>query len=1249
MAKNVNHIQHVRSSALEENLPKLPNASALLEGELAVNYAADKEVLATKNSSGEVITFSSDKYYTEKKLGDLFSGDTTVTDVILDNEQVIATALNDLNSRKLDASAYTPTDLSNYYTKSETYSKTEVDNLIPSVDGYFDGAEYNSNDKKIYFKHGNDVISAATIDATDFIKDGMVSSAYTSAVTDSETSAVTNYLMIEFNTDASGETIAINLDEIIDPDNYYTKQQIDDAEMVVSAALNDLESRKLDASAYTPTDLSDYYTKYEIDEISSGHLTTAKFEEKLGSGFTGENSATTITEVIERNELVTSAALNDLNTKVGSGFSTSSITDVVSTTVLGLNTLFDTYVSKQEFENKIGSSFTGSNSATTITSYLDDKELVISSALNDLNAKKLDASAYTAFDPTDYYNKEEIDDLVGSGFSESSITDVLNDVIDGIDESDLVISAALNDLNSRINEVSGSAVTDLSNYYTKAQVDGLIPSVDGYFDGVSYDSDSHIITFSHSGSSAATLDATDFIKDGMVSSAYTSAVTDSQTSAVTNYIMIEFNTDAGKDTIAINVDEIIDPENYYTKQQIDDSELVISSALNDLETRKLDASALTEAVSDFVTSEDLEDYATNDSLSAYVLTTEFEEKLGSGFTGANSANTITKVIIDNELVVSAALNDLNARVNELSGNSVTLDSTVTSGSTNGVTSQGIYNAIEAAKPTIDDEFSYSASSSSTNAVEAQAIMSYLNGKELVIAAALTELDGRMNTVSGDIETLIEDQITVDNVFDEEHSSGSSNPVAASALCEYITEIELGTSSALNDLNTRLGGKQDTLVSGTNIKTINGVSLLGEGNITIQGGGGGSSLPNADVLSSITQSQVNGWNTASAQTHTHSNKSALDNLTQAVITNSHTHTNKSVLDGIDSTKVTSWDNAATSAHNHSNKSVLDGITSTKVSNWDAAYTSAHTHANKSVLDNLTQGVIDDSHTHTNKSALDTVTSQKITNWDNAYTSAHSHSNISALNNLTQGVIDNSHSHTNKTVIDGISSTDITSWNTVTAKTDTTAFTAHTGDTDIHVTTAQTNTWNNKQDAISDLASIRTSAATRADWNANSGVAQILNKPSIPTSLSDITSAHTHSISDVTNLQTRLNEKVSGITVNNGSKVTPTNGVINITVPVSAADVNALPTGTTLDNIADGSTRKLSNYATTGSLNTHSATTIPSATSSQMHLPTVSAADNGKILMVVNGQWTLVSPTTIYTGSGDPGSGTGNDGDIYLQTS
>ena len=50
---------------------------------------------------------------------------------------------------------------------------------------------------------------------------------------------------------------------------------------------------------------------------------------------------------------------------------------------------------------------------------------------------------------------------------------------------------------------------------------------------------------------------------------------------------------------------------------------------------------------------------------------------------------------------------------------------------------------------------------------------------------------------------------------------------AGDLTNYYTKTET---------NTLLGGKQATLVSGTNIKTINNESILGSGNIDIQGGG-----------------------------------------------------------------------------------------------------------------------------------------------------------------------------------------------------------------------------------------------------------------------------------------------------------------------------------------------------------------------------------------------------------------------------
>lgn len=48
-----------------------------------------------------------------------------------------------------------------------------------------------------------------------------------------------------------------------------------------------------------------------------------------------------------------------------------------------------------------------------------------------------------------------------------------------------------------------------------------------------------------------------------------------------------------------------------------------------------------------------------------------------------------------------------------------------------------------------------------------------------------------------------------------------------------------------------------------------------------------------------------------------------------------------------------------------------------------------------------------------------------------------------------------------------------------------------------------------------------------------------------------------------------------------------------------------------------------------------------------LPNVTSSDNGKVLQVVNGEWTLVSPSTIYSGTGTPSNSQGNNGDLYMQ--
>lgn len=61
---------------------------------------------------------------------------------------------------------------------------------------------------------------------------------------------------------------------------------------------------------------------------------------------------------------------------------------------------------------------------------------------------------------------------------------------------------------------------------------------------------------------------------------------------------------------------------------------------------------------------------------------------------------------------------------------------------------------------------------------------------------------------------------------------------------HITDAE----SDISDINTALSGKQDTLVSGTNIKTVNGASLLGYGNLAAipTGGAAGKVLVKASA-------------------------------------------------------------------------------------------------------------------------------------------------------------------------------------------------------------------------------------------------------------------------------------------------------------------------------------------------------------------------------------------------------------------
>lgn len=91
-------------------------------------------------------------------------------------------------------------------------------------------------------------------------------------------------------------------------------------------------------------------------------------------------------------------------------------------------------------------------------------------------------------------------------------------------------------------------------------------------------------------------------------------------------------------------------------------------------------------------------------------------------------------------------------------------------------------------------------------------------------------------------------ITVDSSLSDESTNPVQNRVITAEITSVRTSIDQtnieltnakntidAVSSKVDSANSTISTKQDKLVSGTNIKTINGQSVLGEGDITISGG------------------------------------------------------------------------------------------------------------------------------------------------------------------------------------------------------------------------------------------------------------------------------------------------------------------------------------------------------------------------------------------------------------------------------
>jgi hypothetical protein len=135
--------------------------------------------------------------------------------------------------------------------------------------------------------------------------------------------------------------------------------------------------------------------------------------------------------------------------------------------------------------------------------------------------------------------------------------------------------------------------------------------------------------------------------------------------------------------------------------------------------------------------------------------------------------------------------------------------------------------------------------------------------------------------------------------------------------------------------------------------------------------------------------------------------------------------------------------------------------------------------------------------------------------------------------------------------------------------------------------------------------------------------LIGTPTIPTKVSDLTNDSGFTSNTGT---------ITGITMNGSSK--GTSGVVNLGTVITSET-----------QLSKGSNSGSGNVVTDISVSNHQITLTKGAT-----VPVATSANAGKIPRITSaGAWEYVTPSAIYSGSGTPSNSTGNNGDIYLQTS
>ena len=146
------------------------------------------------------------------------------------------------------------------------------------VEGFFGAVNYDKESKRINFYNtstGGTVLGY--VDATDFIKDGMVSNVEIKEVAEKGVC-----LVITFNSDSGKQAIEIPISQIFNADNYYTKDEVN-AELAKKAdTATTYTKSEVDAELAKKANTADTYTKTATDnKIADYTYDKATIDQKI--------------------------------------------------------------------------------------------------------------------------------------------------------------------------------------------------------------------------------------------------------------------------------------------------------------------------------------------------------------------------------------------------------------------------------------------------------------------------------------------------------------------------------------------------------------------------------------------------------------------------------------------------------------------------------------------------------------------------------------------------------------------------------------------------------------------------------------------------------------------------------------------------------------------------------------------------------------------------------------------------------